>query len=73
MKLCKTCKHGSSSAYGTFDSCTRSVRVKKIDLRNGNEILGGWRDTMKERKPGRIMARLAGTCGKEGRFWEAKP
>ena len=25
------------------------------------------------REAGRIMARLTGRCGKEGRFWEAKP
>ena len=73
MKLCKTCKHGTSSTYGPFGLCARSVRVIKIDLQNGNEIIGGWRYTTKERKPGRIMARLTGMCGKEGRFWEANP
>lgn len=49
------------------------MRNDKIDLQNGNEIIGGWRYTTKERKPGRIMARLTGMCGKEGRFWEAQP
>lgn len=72
MRICKDCKHGTSFTYGSFGTCARSVRVIEIDLQNGNEIIGGWRYTMKERRPGRIMARLTGRCGKEGRFWEAK-
>ena len=73
MKLCKTCKHCHTAMYAPFDTCYRSVRVKGIDLRNGDETLGGWRSTRDEREPGRIMARITGSCGKEGRFWEAKP
>ena len=73
MKLCKTCKHSQTAMYVPFDTCWRSVQIKGVDLRNGDEILGGWRSTRNERNPGRIMARLTGSCGKEGRFWEAKP
>ena len=73
MKLCKTCKHSRTTLYVPFDGCYRSVRVERIDLRTGDEILGGWRSTRNERNPGRIMARLTGRCGKEGRFWESKP
>ena len=72
MKLCKTCKHSHTAMYVQFDTCCRSVRVKGINPVTGDEIIGGWGSTMNEREPGRIMARLAGMCGKEGRFWEAK-
>ena len=72
MKLCKTCKHSSKDMYMPFDTCCRSVRVEQVDLQTGDKILGGWRSTRDEREPGRIMARLTGSCGKEGRFWEAK-
>ena len=73
MNLCKTCKHSHTAMYVQFDACCRAVQIKGVDLRNGDEILGGWRSTRDEREPGRIMARLTGSCGKEGRFWEAKP
>ena len=73
MKLCKTCKHIHTAMYVQYDTCSRSVRVKGINLVTGDEIIGGWACTMNEREPGRIMARLTGMCGKEGRFWEAKP
>lgn len=72
MKLCKTCKHSHTTLYVPFDTCCRSVRVKGIDLRTGDKIFGGWRPTRDEREPGRIMARLTGSCGKEGRFWEKR-
>lgn len=72
MKFCKDCKHSHRSMYVPFDTCSRSVRVIKIDLRTGDEIIGGWRSTRYERAFGRIIARLSGMCGKEGRFWEAK-
>ena len=71
MKLCKTCKH-SVGYYATFDSCARSVRTR-IDMQDGSEIKAGWRTARLEREDGVIMARLNGSCGKEGRFWEAKP
>ena len=69
MKLCKTCKHSHVAPC----TCCRSVQVKGVDLINGNNILGGWRSARGEREPGRILARLTGRCGEEGRFWEAKP
>lgn len=71
MKLCKTCKH-CAMEYVPLDSCSRSVRVVEIDMRNGDEIKAGWKSTYYERESGYIMARLTMTCGKEGRFWEAK-
>ena len=71
MKLCKTCKH-SVGYYAAFDSCARSVRTR-IDMRDGSESKVGWRTARLEREYGVIMARLTGSCGKEGRFWEAKP
>ena len=71
MKLCKTCKH-SVGYYAAFDSCARSVRTR-IDMQDGSEIISGWRTPSLEREDGVIMARLNGSCGKEGRFWEAKP
>ena len=71
MKLCKTCKH-LVGMYGAFDSCARSVRIR-IDMLDGSEIISGWRTPHLEREDGVIMARLNGSCGKEGRFWEAKP
>ena len=36
MRICKDCKHGTSSAYGPCGLCARAVRVIKIDLQNGN-------------------------------------
>lgn len=71
MKLCKTCKH-RVDLYDAFEACARSVRIR-IDMQDGSEIIAGWRYTRDEREPGRIMARLNGSCGKEGRFWGAKP
>lgn len=71
MKLCANCRH-SVDRCAALDSCARSVRTR-IDPRNGSEIKTGWRFARLEREPGRIMARLIGMCGKEGRFWEAKP
>jgi hypothetical protein len=71
MKLCKTCKH-SVGKYAAFDSCARSVRMR-IDMQDGSESKAGWRTSSLEREDGVIMARLNGSCGKEGRFWEAKP
>lgn len=71
MKLCKDCKH--SDIRTAFDTCTRSVRVGEIDLRDGEKIMTGWRATWMERSHGRIVAWLTGACGKEGRFWEARP
>ena len=73
MKLCKTCKHAHVGVIVPFDTCCRSVWTNGIDLRNGDQVFSGWRSTKNEREPGRIMARLTGRCGKEGRFWEAKP
>ena len=73
MKLCKDCKHGHVGVIVPFDTCCRSVWDKGIDLRNGDQVFSGWRSSKDERRPGRIMARLTGRCGKEGRFWEAKP
>jgi len=64
MKLCKTCKHSDTAMYVPFDTCCRSVQIKGVDLRNGDEILGGWRSTRNERNPGRIMAGLSGRFGK---------
>ncbi|KMR91587.1 hypothetical protein FE62_15300 [Staphylococcus aureus] len=58
--------------YGAFDSCARSVKIR-IDMQDGSEITTGWNTPRLEREDGRIMARLTGSCGKEGRFWEAKP
>lgn len=71
MKLCETCKH-LVDMYGAFDSCARSVKIR-IDMQDGSEIITGWRTPRLEREDGRIMARLNRSCGKEGRFWEAKP
>ena len=70
MKLCNTCKH-LVDMYGAFDSCARSVRIR-IDMLDGSEIISGWRTPRLERGDGAIMARLNRSCGKEGRFWEAK-
>lgn len=69
MRLCKDCKH--TELYET-EFCTRAVRIERIDLRDGREIRGGWRNTRIERKYARVMARLTGTCGIEGRFWEKR-
>ena len=71
MKLCKTCKH-REELYEAFEACARNVRVR-IDMQDGSEIIAGWRSTREEREQGRIMARINRSCGKEGRFWEAKP
>lgn len=71
MKLCKNCKH-VDHGFAMNAHCARSVRVKRIDMRDGREVRGGWKQTSDEREPGRIMARLTGSCGKEGRFWEKK-
>ena len=71
MKLCETCKH-LVDMYRAFDSCARSVKIR-IDMQDGSEIITGWRTPRLEREDGRIMARLNRSCGKEGRFWEAKP
>ena len=71
MKLCETCKH-LVGMYRAFDSCARSVKIR-IDMQDGSEIITGWRTPRLEREDGRIMARLNRSCGKEGRFWEAKP
>ena len=71
MKLCVHCRH-SSDKYEAFDSCARSVRTR-INMQDGSEIKTGWRTASLERTYGLIMARLTGTCGKEGRFWEPKP
>jgi hypothetical protein len=71
MKLCANCRH-SVDKYEAFDSCARSVRTL-IDMQDGSEIKTGWRSARLEREDGVIMARLNGSCGKEGRFWEAKP
>lgn len=71
LKFCKSCKH-SSEGFMAFDTCNRSVVVKGHDLVNGRKVQEGWRATRDERSTGRLMARLTGTCGKEGRFWEEK-
>ena len=55
MKLCKTCKHTHVAMYVQFDTCCRSVRVKGINLQNGNEIIGGWRATRDERESGMLI------------------
>lgn len=71
MKLCVNCRH-SVDRYATLDACARNVRTR-INMQDGSEIKTGWRTASLERTYGWVMARLAGTCGEEGRFWEAKP
>ena len=70
MKLCVNCRH-SADKYVAFESCARSVNTR-IDMQDGSEIKTGWVSARLERMDGIIMARLSGSCGKEGRFWEAK-
>ena len=71
MKFCKDCKHASEFLF-PFDTCSRSVRADGFNPLNGEEIRVGWKSTTDEREFGHIMARLTGSCGKEGRFWEGK-
>lgn len=67
MKFCKDCKHyikrGEWSAY---DRCNRK------NLIDPNVINDMTKFCYSERQDGWFSARLEGTCGREGRFYEQK-
>ena len=67
MKLCKDCKYGET--YDVF-FCRR---LERIELCHGEIDRDSWTYARLERRDGPLMSRLKGSCGKEGRFWEAKP
>jgi hypothetical protein len=69
MKLCKDCKHLNHNKW----SCERQVGVNISPIDGGIEpIYHRWIWAKVQRSQGKIWAWLTNSCGKEGKFWEAK-
>lgn len=68
-RICRDCRY--STSWITRTTCDLKD-VYETDLVTGIRILSRAFSCELERKHGRIRARLLGTCGKEGRFWEKK-
>ena len=71
MKLCKDCKHISSIDEFTGWGMNLMIKSKKVCVRDNNisPVNGDpieWLDPYLERKD------YPTTCGKNGRYWEAK-
>lgn len=68
MKTCTTCKNFD------YDSgkCTRKQREIDAHPVYGYKLFTGATYAFEERWPGRLLARLSGECGKEGRFHTPK-
>lgn len=69
IKLCKDCKHYIPE-YNRCNYC-RANNIGIIDMITG-EFSPLWIYCSTHREDSWIYARFNKTCGKEGRFWEAK-
>jgi len=66
MKICRDCKH-----YDAQANCTKKV-VEVIDIVTGIKTSTETRPCDIERTEGMLWSWFDGSCGKAGRFWEAK-
>lgn len=69
VKLCKNCKHHSINNYWYSEELKREYALcdaSTLDPVNGSSECKNFR------KGGKLLARLKGRCGKEGRYWEPK-
>lgn len=72
MNSCHDCKHYVILPYTLQGKCDGPEERKVADPVTGERGIEYWPVYM-QRRNGFILARVLGTCGKEGRFFEAKP
>lgn len=71
-KLCIDCMHCRLAKIGDaeFYKCTRPTGISLV---NGKPDVPRYEFCSTQRDADWLGARVTGTCGKSGRFWEPKP
>jgi len=70
MKFCRDCKWNKKQIFGECEYCNAPKNIK-YDIVSGDQYfqIPGCHE---HRTDGWLKARRYNTCGKEGRWWEAK-
>lgn len=66
MKFCKDCKHYIRNQNSFYDRCNRKNVIDPERINDLTSLCD------RQREDSWLMARLEGTCGREGRFYEPK-